>query len=395
MIDITDDKGLAELCERAATQEFIAFDTEFIREKTFFPILALLQISWQDCDPVLVDPLTIKDWTPFHRLLKDPAICKIFHAGRQDLEIFYHQTGEVPRNLFDTQIAASMCGYGEQIGYSALVSRVLKVQLTKGSSYTNWLQRPLTKAQLRYARDDVAYLPDLYRQLIKKAAAKKRLDWILEETNLQLSGQLFDPDPDQLWRKVKRAGTLRGRHLAVLQALTRWRYHLARELNRPVRFLASDEVLIELAKVEHLTLEALSARRGIQPRFIERHGDDMIKCHAAARTLPADAWPSLRDSTEAVPSEKSEALADLAWLLLKETARKADISATHLIGKKELAVFIETRMQDGDLSAFPISSGWRRRMVGASLVELLEGRLVIKVKNQQIVWEALPVQKDP
>jgi len=153
--------------------------------------------------------------------------------------------------------------------------------------------------------------------------------------------------------------------------------------------------LIELAKVEHLTLEALSARRGIQPRFIERHGDDMIKCHAAARTLPADAWPSLRDSTEAVPSEKSEALADLAWLLLKETARKADISATHLIGKKELAVFIETRMQDGDLSAFPISSGWRRRMVGASLVELLEGRLVIKVKNQQIVWEALPVQKDP
>ena len=157
MIEIQDNQALLELCHEIQGQAYITFDTEFIRERTYYPVLALVQVSWAGQPPVLIDPLHITDWKPFHEILKNSSICKVFHAGRQDLEIFYNQMQCLPENLFDTQIAAAMCGLGEQIGYSALVSKLLGVQLAKGNSYTNWLKRPLTEAQLSYARDDVLY----------------------------------------------------------------------------------------------------------------------------------------------------------------------------------------------------------------------------------------------
>src|SRR5690606_38162608 len=151
----------AELCAALEQQPFFTLDTEFIRERTYYPVLALVQVSWTGQEPLLIDPLAIQNWQPFHRVLERADIRKVFHAGRQDLEIFFYQIGRMPKNLFDTQIAASMCGYGDQISYSSLVAKVLGVQLSKGSSYTNWLQRPLAEDQLRYARDDVRYLPQL------------------------------------------------------------------------------------------------------------------------------------------------------------------------------------------------------------------------------------------
>lgn len=387
MIDIQDNETLAAFCEEASKQEFITFDTEFIRERTYYPVLALVQVSWVDKAPVLIDPLQITEWEPFHDVLKNPNVVKVFHAGRQDLEIFFHQMNDMPQNLFDTQIAASMCGLGDQIGYSGLVERLVGVQLAKGSSYTNWLQRPLSESQLSYARDDVLYLPALYKRLVKKGKDKKRLDWILLEMESQLNRGLFEPDPDELWRKVKKASSLRGRNLIVVQAFARWRYNLARKMDKPMRFIFSDEVMVELSKIDRLTVEHLRSRRGIQARIIDRHGAELIDIHKEARAQPKDKWPILRDPDDKPPSEKSEALADLAWMLLKETARRADMAPTHLSNKKELAAFIEAYHRGKDLTRFAVGRGWRWEMAGTQLIDLIEGRLVIKVQNRRIIWE--------
>ena len=387
MIEIQDNQALAELCDRAGQETFIVLDTEFIRERTFYPILALVQIAWENGDPILIDPLEITDWSPFHRLMMNPKVCKIFHAGRQDLEIFYNQMGTLPVNLFDTQIAASLCGFGDQIGYSALVDRLLGVHLAKGSSYTNWLRRPLTDTQLAYARDDVRYLSDVYAKLVALGQSKQRLDWIQQEMEDQFTTALFEPNLDELWRKVKKGLSLRPKNLAVLQAFARWRYKKAREMDKPVRFLFSDEVMIELAKVEHLSAETLDTRRGLSQKFVERFGAKLIDLHAQARLLPKAKWPVLRKARDTAPSDKSLALADIAWLLFKELARGADLAPSYLSTKKELALYLEARHRGGDLSGFSFEHGWRKALTREPLTDLIEGRLVIKVHDRRIVWE--------
>jgi len=387
MIDIAEDKQLADLCDRASRQDYVTLDTEFIRERTFFPVLALLQVSWRGQPPTLIDPLQIIDWKPFHKLLCNPDVCKVLHAGRQDVEIFYYQMERTPANIFDTQIAASMLGYGDQVGYSSLVSRVLGKQLAKGSSFTNWLRRPLTESQLDYARDDVRYLPDLYEHLVSRAEEMKRIDWIRRETEDQLDDSVFEPDPDDLWRKVKKANSLSPKNLAVLQVLARWRYETARKIDKPLRFVLSDEVLIEFAKVRQLGREGLHSRRGTQNKILDRYGDEIIDLHARARALDKDQWPVSRKHREKPPSEKSEALADLGWLLIKEIARGAELSPTHLTSKKEMAYFIDAHLKDGKPQDFDFMKGWRGQMVGQPLLDLIEGRISIAVRNHQIVWE--------
>ena len=387
MIEITDNRGLKELGQKLANLDFFTLDTEFIREKTYYPILALVQVSWHGQGPILIDPLEISDWSPFHDALLNPSICKVFHAGRQDLEIFHHQMQAMPQNLFDTQIVASMCGYGEQIGYSGLVAKVLGVHLTKGNSYSNWLQRPLTAAQLNYARDDVKYLPELYERLSAVAQTKSRTQWIRQETGAQLNESLFNPNPDQLWTKVKKAGTLKSKNAAVLRELAKWRDATARAANRPIRFILSDEVLIELSKIEKLTLEQLISRRGLQGRFVDRYGQTLLDLHAKARALPKTEWPFFGNPRRKPPSGRIEILADLAWLLIKEIAREADIAPTHLISKKDLPYFVEAYTQNEDLSPFSLSQGWRKEMVGELLFRLLEGRLLLQVKNHRLVWQ--------
>jgi len=387
MIDIVDNQDFHALCGKLQGQPYIVLDTEFIRERTYYPVLALLQIAWRGQAPILADPLKIDDWEPFHEVLRNPSIRKVLHAGRQDVEIFFYQMNAMPENLFDTQIAAAMCGFGDQIGYSALVSKLLGVQLAKGSSYTNWLQRPLTKAQLRYAREDVEYLPDLYERLVKEANALERLQWIDEEMREQFRETLFDPDPENLWQRVKKARSLKPRDLAVLRELTRWRDETARRINKPVRFLLPDEVMVELSKIDALTLENLHSRRNLQGGFIDRFGQEIMARHQAGRATPRDQWPRLQRDRERPPSEKSEVLADLAWLLIKEIARNAAIAPTNLVAKKNLAAFIEAYVRKKDLSKFDFFHGWRKEMIGEPLVKLIEGKLSIKVDRQKIIWQ--------
>lgn len=387
MIDIKNSEELNEICKQMEEHPFIALDTEFIRERTYYPILALVQVSFPGQEPLLIDPLEIDDWSAFHQILLNPNICKVFHAGRQDLEIFYHQMNAMPVNIFDTQIAASMCGYGDQIGYGGLVSKLLRVHLSKGSSYTNWLQRPLTKAQLSYARDDVLYLPDVYQKLLDKAHSKKRLEWILEEMDVQLHADLFQPDPEMLWRKVKKSRSLKDRDKPVLQELAQWRDAIARRVNKPLRYILSDEAMIEIAKIDALTIEHLRSRRGIQAGTVDRFGEELLELHKRGRSRPKTEWPESSEQKERPPSEKAEALADLAWILLKEIAQKAHMAPTNLIAKKHLAYFIDAYLRDEDLSPYTLSHGWRKAMVGDLLIKLIDGKTTIRVENHKIIWQ--------
>ncbi len=390
MIEIGDNQAFQEICREIGRHPFLALDTEFIREKTYYPVLALLQLGWPGRESILVDPLRISDWAPFHEVLRNPDIIKIFHAGRQDLEIFYYQMEEMPANCFDTQIAASMCGYGEQIAYAGLVSKLLGVEIFKGSSYTNWLKRPLTEAQLRYAREDVKYLPQLYRKLVGVAEKRNRLEWVREEIRQQLPNDLFDPVPGELWKKIKRAGSLRSGDAAVLRELAKWRDDLARQIDKPVRFILNDEVMVELAKVKELGMEQLANRRGVSSGFLDRHGQTILECHRRARALPKSEWPPRKDRRSNAPSDKAESLAELAWLLVKEVAKKANIAPGHLILKKELPGVIDAYIQRRDWEKHPIFRGWRESMAGKPLIELIEGRLSIVVHHQQILWKPQP-----
>ncbi len=386
-IDIATNQALQALCERAKGQAYITLDTEFIRERTFFPVLALIQVSWPGQDPVLIDPLPITNWDPFHELLCAPETTKVLHSSRQDLEIFFNQMGRIPAPVFDTQIAASMCGFGDQISYAALIAKTLGVQLRKGDSFTNWLQRPLTEAQVRYARDDVAYLPDAYEKLVELAQEQGRLKWIQIETRDQLNNDLFRNDPENLWRKVKKVGQLKEKDLIVMQALAVWRDQKARELDKPVRFVLSDEVMVELAKMDQLTLDSLRSRRGVHPKFVNRFGEHLLKIHEEARQVPKNQWPRLKESRRRGPSNKAENLADLAWILIKEIAQRANMAPANIILKRELAPFIDATLQGRDTSQYAICGGWRKEMVGDLLIKLLEGQMTIRVENHQIIWD--------
>ncbi|CAM2006829.1 ribonuclease D [Acanthopleuribacter pedis] len=393
-IDIATNQALADLCENAEGQAYITLDTEFIRERTFFPVLALIQVSWPGQEPVLIDPLPITNWDPFHELLCTPETIKVLHSSRQDLEIFFNQMGTIPKPVFDTQIAASMCGFGDQISYAALIAKTLGVQLKKGDSFTNWLQRPLTEAQVRYARDDVAYLPDAYEKLVELAEKQGRLKWIQQETRDQLNDNLFRNDPENLWRKVKKVGQLKEKDLVVMQALAVWRDKKAREQDKPVRFVLSDEVMVELAKMDQLTLDSLRSRRGIHPKFVNRFGEHLLKIHAEAREVPKSQWPRLKESRRRGPSSKAENLADLAWILIKEIAQRANMAPANIILKRELAPFIDATLQGRDTSQYGICGGWRKEMVGDLLIKLLDGQMTIRVENHHIIWDDHGIKDD-
>lgn len=385
-IDIVTDEALKQLCEKMAGLPFITFDTEFIRERTYFPVLALIQVSWEGQDPVLIDPLLISDWSPFHRVLADENTVKVLHAGRQDLEIFYNQMGQVPGPIFDTQIAASFCGYGDQISYSGLVQKVTGIHVPKGDSFTNWLQRPLTQDQIRYAQDDVRYLPEVYHKLETIAARKQRTEVIAQETQASFQADLFDPDPQFLWRKVKKSGNLRPKNLVVLQELAAWRDKTARKVDKPVRYILADEVLVDLAKIPKLRLDQLRTRRGVHAKFIERFGAEILECHAHARDRSPKTWPKVTRANR-LNHEESENLADLAWILIREIARKRDISPNHLILKRDLAPLIDAYLSGKPAESLALFNGWRQDMVGRPLIDLIEGRLQIRVTNHCIVWE--------
>lgn len=358
---------LLEFCNLIRNSEWLALDTEFVREKTYYPQFCLLQISNGEL-AATVDPIQIKDLSPLLEILYDTKIVKVFHAGRQDLEIFYNLWGKLPTPLFDTQLAASLLGLGDQVGYGNLVELVLGTTLEKGHSRTDWSRRPLDDAQLRYALDDVVYLCDLYLELKRRLQEQHREHWLQDDFDQLANPLTYDPDPKDAWKRIKGRQQLKGVQLAVLQSLTAWREQVAKQSNRPKRWILKDEVLADLSRHQPREMAQLEKIRGLEAGSIRKQGETLLKLIAEAKALPKEQWP--RDKKRpAKLSVQQEAMTDLLFCGLRLLAEQNQITPAAVASRKELEALVSG---ERDLE---LMHGWRRVIAGNMLVQILEGRV--------------------
>ncbi len=281
LVFIDNDVALTRLCEQLQGCSWLAVDTEFERVSTYYPELCLLQVANNGITAV-IDPLAIANLEPLYDMLYDPSITKVFHAARQDLEIFFHIKGELPVPLFDTQIAASMLGYDKQTSYANLISEILGVALAKTQTRTNWKRRPLNRSQLEYAADDVIYLGQVYELLLAKLIESGHKSLLDEECNALARPELYLPDPETMWLKIKEARKLEGNSLAVLQQLAAWREITARAENQPRKWILQDYTLVDMARLLPASQDDLSRIKGVNERVLQRHGATLLEIIGAA-----------------------------------------------------------------------------------------------------------------
>lgn len=365
---ITQSAPLAEFCQSLQNVDYVTIDTEFIREKTYYPQLCLIQVAGPN-SAYAIDPLADGiDLQPLYDLLANPAILKVFHAGRQDIEIFFLKTGRIPEPIFDTQIAAQACGYGESISYADLVSRTVKATVDKASRYTDWAKRPLTDRQILYALEDVTYLRMAYEALRAKLEQRNRMEWIAEEMAVLASPDTYQLAPEDAWRRLK-TGNLKPKQLAVLREITAWRELEARKRDVPRNRILRDETLLEIAASLPHTEEQLRHIRGIGAHWSPKWVEILLGATEAALALPSSEWPHL------APSRRSTADSDLVallQLLLKLISNEHHVSARLIAGKDELEAIAEGRRD------CPALSGWRYELFGKHALELMAGNLSVR-----------------
>ncbi|WP_137151968.1 ribonuclease D [Devosia sp. FKR38] len=369
---------LAQFCERAAKFDFVTVDTEFLRETTYWPKLCLIQVATDD-EAVLIDPLVAGfDLSPFYALLANPAVVKVFHAARQDIEIFVKATGKVPANIFDTQIAASVCGFGDSVSYDNLVRSITGVELDKSSRFTDWSARPLTEKQRLYAIADVTHLRDIYRELRKQVAATRRGDWVEDELTVLRSIDTYIVQPDKAWERLKMKIN-RPRDLAALKALAAWREQRAQDTDQPRSRIIKDDVLSELAVQRPLTPDAFEKLRAV-PRGFGRSSAaaEIINLLKQVEALTKAELPMLPERYRG-PSPKG-AVGDLIRVLLKSVAEEHGVAARILATSDDIDALVLD-----DEADVPALQGWRRKLFGDKALAIKHGRIGLVATRKGIV----------
>ena len=368
-------ESLQQTCAELASGDWIAVDTEFLREKTYYPKLCLVQIATPE-RVVCIDPLAIDDLAPLFELLYNERITKVMHAARQDMEIFYHLRGTLPAPVFDTQIAALLLGYADQIGYGNLVKEVLGINLDKLHTRADWSQRPLSAEQIRYAADDVVYLVQVYQQMIGKLTARGRLDWLTEDFENLTRAELYSNPPAEAWLRVRAANRLKGPALAVLQALASWREQLAQDRDRPRGWLLRDDILIEIARHLPKSPAALGKIRGLPERTLQKHGTQLLALVTEAREQSPQPLPKKEFRQRLSPSQ--EALVDVMMAVVRLSGAENELNPAVLASRKQLE---QLATGNTDIDAL---HGWRRQLVGERLQSLLDGRLTVSVVDDHL-----------
>lgn len=371
---IADPASLQAFCRQLREKERFALDTEFVGEDSFVPRLELIQVA-ADGLCAAIDFPAIGSLDHFADLLHDPQIEKVVHAGRQDLELFYTHTGQVPAPIFDTQMAAAMVGYGTQVAYASLVQRVLGTKLEKSHTLSNWSQRPLTSEQIAYALEDVQFLLPVYEHLCKKLESLGRLGWIKEEFT-RLESRLGEGQQEARLRyqRIRGWDSLRPRSAAVLRELAAWREEEARRRNVPRGRVVRDEVLLELARRTPSTLPLLKATRGLHPSEIDRNGETILAAIRAGLALPKSDWPEIPRAAK--PEPEAAGLVDLLQAALKARALEVEIAPNLLASSADLQALVEARQDPASLD-LPILHGWRRELAGGALLDVLEGKISV------------------
>jgi ribonuclease D len=367
--------GLEAVCDHLAKVDRFGLDTEFLGERTYVPQLELIQVATADLAAVL-DCRALPDLQPFFAVLTNTRVEKVLHSGQQDLELFHRLSGAAPRPMFDTQIAAAMAGYGAQPGYANLVERLVGVSLDKTERLTDWSRRPLTEEQLAYAVDDVRYLLPLYERLRKRLGELERWEFLQEELReIEDSVRSQVVEPQTAYLRVRGRGSLRARGLAVLRELAAWREELACKRNKPRSSIVRDEALVEIARKAPTTISALRGLRGIYSREIERQGEGVLQRIAAALEMPREQWPQPQASRG---KTAPPGVVELLQGVLRARAEEAHVAPGLLATNADLQQLVHV-YATGDVESLPILQGWRRQIVGADLLALLEGRVAVEI----------------
>lgn len=374
-LSVTNPAELAECLDHLRTCFVLGFDTEFVGEDTYRPDLCLLQVATAE-RLYLIDPLSCGPLDGFWELLQDPARQTIVHAGREEIRMCWFATGATPANLIDVQVAAALVGLQYSIGYASLVQEFLNIRMVKGETLTDWRRRPLTVAQMHYAYDDVRYLLPIWDRLSEKLTRRQRHTWAQEEFAASVRRAVADDPMIERWRKIKGAGALRPRELAVLKAIHAWREEVAGRQNRPVRTVLRDDLLVEIARRATGKNPDFSTLRGLPKKDIPAITAVML----TALQLPAEHWPAAVDRE--TDSPQVSVLATLLGVLLADYAAREEIAPAALATVSDLKALVRSRQPGGRLPAdSPFFSGWRAATVLPHLEAVLDGRVSIRVHD--------------
>ncbi|MDR1185424.1 MAG: ribonuclease D [Coriobacteriales bacterium] len=357
-------------------ESVLAIDTEFLREKTYYPQLCLLQFAVGK-QVAIIDPLVPLDLGLLAPLLTDERIIKVFHAGDQDRAILYHELGTAVRPVFDTQRASLLLGLPQQMSLVALVKHFCGISLRKGESFSDWSQRPLTKTQLDYALDDVRYLPAIYEKMVADLTANGRLGWLREDFRAMEDEERYRTDIREVWRKLKGASSLGGSKLATVREVAAWRETVAQKRNLPRKWIIPDDLLVEVAKREPDSLEALFRIRGLRERLGKNWSQELLRAIVRGSKQPSSEWP-VRERPVSVDANATAKL-DLMNALLHHRARELRIASSFLVSHDELV-----QLAAGRREGLQVLGGWRRDLIGDELLRLLEGEVSLSLTDREL-----------
>jgi ribonuclease D len=375
---ITHTADLQAFCDSLRGEPYVTVDTEFIRESTFWPELCLVQLGGSE-EVKAVDTLADGiDLQPLFDLMADTHVLKVFHAARQDLEIFLHLAGELPRPIFDTQVAAMVCGFGDSVGYENLISKLTNAKIDKGSRFTDWKLRPLSKRQLDYALADVIHLRPAYEILAGKLELSGRQSWVEAEMAVLEDPKTYLVDPDEAFLRIKSRGA-KGRQLSVLRAVAAWREREVRRRDIPRNRVLRDEALLEISHSMPKTVDDLAKTRGMGRRMAEgAAGEALLKAIREGADAPRETWPRGPAKHDFPPW--TAAAADLLKVLLKMKCADADV-ATKLVATSSDVELIAAFGEDADVSAL---KGWRRAVFGDDALRLRAGEIGLKLAGDRV-----------
>ncbi len=380
-IDTTE--ALSAFCQDMAAEPFVTVDTEFIRETTYWPQLCLVQIAGRD-RAVAIDPLADGiDLAPFFSLMENPSVLKVFHAARQDLEIIWNLGRLIPSPIFDTQVAAMVCGFGDSISYDQLVQRICGGQIDKSSRFTDWSRRPLSHKQVTYALSDVTYLRNVYLALQTSLDEQDRSHWVREEMAILTSSDTYDVRPEQAWKRLKMR-VKRPRDLAVMMTVAEWREAEAQSRDMPRNRILKDDAIYEIATQKPTTPDALAKLRAVPKGYHRsRHAAGLLAAVEAGLAIDPDAIP--RIERHQPPPNGIGAVVDLLKVLLKAVSESEGVAARIIATVDDL-----TRIAADDAAPVAALNGWRREIFGEKALDLKHGRLCLRVMDGKV--EVVPVQ---
>ena len=377
MLVVTDTATLTALCDRLASADFITVDTEFMRERTYWPILCLVQLAGPDEAAVVDAQAPGIDLAPLFQLMNDPKVLKVFHAARQDIEIFHHLTGTIPTPLFDTQVAAMVCGFGESVGYETLATKLARARIDKSMRFTDWSRRPLSEKQLQYALADVTHLRIAYEKLAQQLTQTGRIDWVAEEMAVLTSPTTYVTQPHEAWQRL-RLRSANPRFLAVVSEIAAWREREAQGRDLPRNRVLRDEILLDIAAQAPTNEEELSRTRSVSRSGIAGWmKDGILAAVARARDIPDAELPHLPERRE-LPRGLGPVV-DLLKVLLKMKSEAEDVAPRLIASSDDL----DAIAADDD-AAVPALSGWRYDVFGSYAIRLKRGELALAVKGREV-----------